>query len=94
MLHVLWLLMLLPQVLWVRSLKVVFLRMMLTSVDKFCVLSAVAWDAVVAINTSAVVAINTSAVVASIVAIYTGVDVVAAGDVALSAVAVGVFTVL
>ena len=86
MLHVLWLLMLLPQVLWVRSLKVVFLRMMLTSVDKFCVLSAVAWDAVVAINTSAVVA--------SIVAIYTGVDVVAAGDVALSAVAVGVFTVL
>ena len=78
--------MLLPQVLWVRSLKVVFLRMMLTSVDKFCVLSAVAWDAVVAINTSAVVA--------SIVAIYTGVDVVAAGDVALSAVAVGVFTVL
>ena len=86
MLHVLWLLMLLPQVLWVRSLKVVFLRMMLTSVDKFCVLSAVAWDAVVAINTSAVIA--------SIVAIYTGVDVVAAGDVALSAVAVGVFTVL
>ena len=86
MLHVLWLLMLLPQVLWVRSLKVVFLRMMLTSVDKFCVLSAIAWDAVVAINTSAVVA--------SIVAIYTGVDVVAAGDVALSAVAVGVFTVL
>ena len=86
MLHVLWLLMLLPQVLWVRSLKVVFLRMMLTSVDKICVLSAVAWDAVVAINTSAVVA--------SIVAIYTGVDVVAAGDVALSAVAVGVFTVL
>ena len=78
--------MLLPQVLWVRSLKVVFLRMMLTSFDKFCVLSAVAWDAVVAINTSAVVA--------SIVAIYTGVDVVAAGDVALSAVAVGVFTVL
>ena len=78
--------MLLPQVLWVRSLKVVFLRMMLTSVDKFCVLSAIAWDAVVAINTSAVVA--------SIVAIYTGVDVVAAGDVALSAVAVGVFTVL
>ena len=78
--------MLLPQVLWVRSLKVVFLRMMLTSVDKICVLSAVAWDAVVAINTSAVVA--------SIVAIYTGVDVVAAGDVALSAVAVGVFTVL
>ena len=86
MLHVLWLLMLLPQVLWVRSLKVVFLRMMLTSVDKFCVLSAGAWDAVVDINTSAVVA--------SIVAIYTGVDVVAAGDVALSAVAVGVFTVL
>ena len=78
MLHVLWL--------RVLSLKVVFLRMMLTSVDKFCVLSAVAWDAVVAINTSAVVA--------SIVAIYTGVDVVAAGDVALSAVAVGVFTVL
>ena len=86
MLHVLWLLMLLPQVLWVRSLKVVFLRMMLTSVDKFCVLSAVACDAVVAINTSAVVS--------SIVSIYTGVDVVAAGDVALSAVAVGVFTVL
>ena len=86
MLHVLWLLMLLPQVLWVRSLKVVFLRMMLTSVDKFCVVSAVAWDAVVAINTSAVVA--------SIVAIYTGVDVVAAGDVVLCAVAVGVFTVL